>query len=126
MAFWASLGHYQRHGDGHYEIAESLLGLGIDVNHNDGRTILHAFAAHEDLTGVRWLLSHGADVSARAADGGTPLHAAATRNAGTKVISALLTYGADPRIVDHAGRTAADLAAARGKSEIVRCLVQSP
>jgi len=122
MVFWAALGHYQRHGDGHYAIAELLLDAGVNVNHNDGRTILHAFAAHEDVIGVRWLLAHGADVSARATDGATPLHAAAARNVGTKVIAELLAHGADPRAVDDAGRTSSDLAVARGQRKIARCL----
>ena len=121
-AFWAALGHYQRHGDGHYDIAEMLLKCNIDINRNDGRTILHAFAAHEDLIGVQWLLAHGADVSKRAVDGRTALHAAAARNSGTKVILALLAHRADDGAVDDAGQTPLDLAIARGKHEIIQCL----
>ena len=121
-AFWTALGHYQRHGDGHYDIAELLLHTSIDINRNDGRTILHAFAAHEDLTGVQWLLTHGADVSQRANDGRTPLHAAAARNSGAKVILALLAHGADAGARDKTGQTPLDLAIVRGKRNIIQHL----
>ena len=59
QALWAAVGHFQRHGDGHYHLATRLLELGLDLNHNDDRTLLHSFAAHEDARGVAWLLDQG-------------------------------------------------------------------
>ncbi len=79
---FAAIGHFQRHGEGNYQVAEALLAHGFDVNHCEDRTALHAFAGHEDSRGVSWLLEHGADVDARDSEGNTPLMAAAHRNNG--------------------------------------------
>lgn len=115
----AAVGHWQRHGDGNYDIAEMLLDRGIDINHRyDGRTMLHAFAAHEDERGVRWLLQHGADVSALDESNRTPLHVAAVRNTGTKTINALLNHNADPSAKDSDGQTPLDLAKSRNRTRI--------
>ena len=121
-SLWAAVGHFQRHGDGHYALAERLLRLGLDINHNDGRTLLHAFAAHEDERGVRWLLEHGADVHARDSDNGTPLHSAAARNTGTKVLEQLLAAGADGGAENCNGQTPIDLARHKRRSKTVEFL----
>jgi ankyrin repeat protein len=71
---------------------------------------------------VNLLVSSGADVNARRRDGLTALHSAAYRGH-LKVIETLLASGADPIIRGHegagphAGRTAADVAAAQGRAE---------
>lgn len=109
-ALWAAVGHFQRHGAGHYELAEALLSLGLDVNKNDGRTLLHAFSSHEDARGVGWLLEHGADVTAVDDQGNTPLHLAARRNTGRKVIELLLQVGAASGARNADGLTPAELA----------------
>ncbi|MBI2300172.1 MAG: ankyrin repeat domain-containing protein [Armatimonadetes bacterium] len=109
------MGHLQRHGNGHYELAELFVQHGFDINHNEGRTPLHAFAAHEDVRGVIWLLEHGADVDARDVEGNTPLHVAAARNAGTKVLQVLVEHGAQVEARNAAGETALDRAGAGGK-----------
>ena len=126
-SLWAALGHFQRHGDGHYELAGRLLRLGLDINHNEwnqngGRTLLHAFSAHEDELGVRWLLEHGADVHARDRDECTPLHSAAGRNIGTKVLEQLLAAGAVGDVEDDHGQTPIDLARDKRRSKTVEFL----
>jgi ankyrin repeat protein len=121
---WAAVGHFQRHGNGSYGIAEELLNRGIDINHFDasGRTMLHAFAAHEDERGVRWLLEHGADVGARDTSGMTPLHVAFRRNTGVRTVGALLEHGADPKLRDNDGKTPLDLASEKSRHKIVKLL----
>lgn len=120
---WGAVGHWQRHGDGNYHIAELLLTEGVDINHYlDGRTLLHAFAAHEDQRGVRWLLENGANVNALDDSGMTPLHAAARRNTGIRTVTALLDHGADPTIRDTNGHTPLDLARASNRSRIIDVL----
>ncbi|MBT5829031.1 MAG: hypothetical protein HOH77_02455, partial [Candidatus Latescibacteria bacterium] len=101
------------------ELASKLLQLGLDINHNDGRTLLHGFAAHEDDRGVAWLLEQGADVSQKSTDGSTPLHTAAKRNSGIKVIKRLLAAGASVQAVDHQGQTPVDVARHKGREKSV-------
>lgn len=125
LALWAAVGHFQRHGDGHYQIAERLLAYGLDLNQpHDGRTLLHAVSAHEDATGVAWLLAHGAEVTAQAHDGSTPLHGAARRNRGTQVVELLLAHGAPVEAVDATGRTPVELAVINRRHNIVQLLEQ--
>jgi ankyrin repeat protein len=121
-AFLAAVGHFQRHGDGNYAIAEIFLQRGFDINYNDGRTALHAFSEHEDARGVSWLLAHGGDVNSRDGDGNTPLHLAARRNSGTKVLRLLLDGGAQPEMVNFMNERAIDLAEAKSKTKAVSLL----
>ncbi|MCC9606751.1 ankyrin repeat domain-containing protein [Blastopirellula sp. JC732] len=123
--FFAAVGHFQRHGDGNYEIAALLLKHGFDINAGEERMALHAFAAHEDARGVAWLLDHGADVDARDADGNTPLIAAAKRNSGVKVIQQLIDAGADLAAVNNAGLDALHAAQIAGKSKTTTLLQQA-
>ena len=125
MALWAAVGHFQRHGDGHYELAERLLQLGVDVNHHDGRTMLHSFAAHEDSKGVAWLLAHGASVHAVDAEGATPLHSAARRNTGVKVIELLLLASAEADAEDDLGQRPIDLARGHRRQRVIEYLSRS-
>jgi len=121
-ALWAAVGHFQRHGDGHYALASELLSLGLDVNAGSERTILHAFAAHEDKRGVKWLIDHGADISRVDVEGKTPLHSAAERNTGASVVIALIEAGASTAALDNRGRTALDLAMEKGRKQLVSVL----
>jgi hypothetical protein len=123
-ALWAAVGHFQRHGDGHYVLAAKLLSLGMDVNAGDRRTMLHAFAAHEDKRGVTWLIDHGAAVDRADVEGKTPLHAAAERNTGVSVVTALIEAGASTAALDRHGRTALDLAIEKGRKRLVTILEQ--
>ena len=125
LALWAAVGHFQRHGDGHYDLADILLEEGLDINHNEDRTLLHAFSAHGDARGVKWLIERGADVSAKAKDGATPLHAAARRNTGVKVVDLLLESGASEKAKDEEGRTPLDLAMEFGRRRVVAKLTDS-
>jgi len=89
-------------------VADSLVAGGAQVDSPDTarrRTLLHLYAAHEEIQAVAWLLNNGASVSARTLDGRMPLHLAADRNNGTKVIEQLLEAGADINARDEVGNT---------------------
>ena len=120
--FLAAMGHFQRHGDGNYAIAEKLIKHGFDVNHNDGRTALHAFASHEDVRGVTWLIERGADHTARDAEGNTPLIVAAGRNSGIKVLKVLIDAGCPVSGINDLGLSALDVARSAGKAKSIAFL----
>lgn len=70
-------------------IAESLLTAGAEVNAGEGMaTPLHAAVTFNQPTMVRWLLDHGADVSAKDYNGKTPSELANEK--GLDVLAALL------------------------------------
>jgi ankyrin repeat protein len=82
---------------GEWETAEGLL----KENPNFGG-VLHMMAKRNDLSAVKWLLSHGADPNIRWAHWDaevTPLHLAAAQGH-VEVVRLLLQAGADPRIHD--------------------------
>ncbi|HEY4339010.1 MAG TPA: ankyrin repeat domain-containing protein [Steroidobacteraceae bacterium] len=58
---------------------------------------------------IQLLLNAGADINARAVDGGTALHGAASRGRNA-IVNLLVAHNADPAIKDARGRTAADVA----------------
>jgi ankyrin repeat protein len=120
--FFAAVGHFQRHGDGNYEVAEVFLEQGFDINHCDEQTALHAFASHEDLRGVSWLLAHGADLDAHDPEGNTPLMVAARRNSGSKVLRLLVDSGSSLTKENRHGQTALDQAELNGKAKAVAYL----
>jgi ankyrin repeat protein len=120
--FFAAVGHFQRHGDGNYEVAEVLFEHGFDINDCDERTALHAFASHEDSRGVSWLLDHGADVDAQDTEGNTPLMSAAQRNNGSKVLRLLVEAGSSLTKENRHGQTALAQAELNGKKVAVAYL----
>jgi ankyrin repeat protein len=120
--FFAAIGHFQRHGDGNYEIARIFLEHGFDVNHCDERTALHAFASHEDVRGVSWLLEHGANVDAQDMEGNTPLMVAARRNSGVRVLRRLVEAGSSITKENCYGQTVLVQAELNGKKKAVAYL----
>lgn len=97
------------------ELVKMLLLRGADPN-TRGRPGLNATALHYMAAGgktdvVELLLQRGADPNARANlfCGEYPLHGALFNRAPPETISALLKYGANPRLRDHQGRTALEM-----------------
>ncbi len=81
------------------------LGPGLRGDGRPGYTPLHMAAERNPAAGiVAALLAAGADASARADDGRTPLHAAWSNH--RDIVDALLRAGADPLARDERGRAA--------------------
>jgi len=105
---------------GHAALAEFLIKRGADldaVSRNPmANTPLHSAVAGRRIAAAKLLLQAGADVNARA-QGLTPLHLAA--HAGHEpLVELLLAYGADAKVRDAQGQTAAALAADQGHTAV--------
>ncbi len=100
-----------------------LVRLGAEVHAKDWmqNTPLHLASGRD---AVRALLSLGANVAGRNADGATPLHEAACRP-DADALAALLAGGADARATDSRGRTPLHRAAAWGMEPNVRALLKA-
>jgi ankyrin repeat protein len=73
---------------------------------------------------VRLLLSKGAEVNARQAQGRTPLFLAAMLGDGVPTMQLLFAKGADPNLAGANGQTPLMMAAARGNVEAMRLLIE--
>ena len=116
---FGSLGHFQRHGKGNYNVAALCLEAGVDINEIAGnRTLLHAFAHQGDIVGTRWLVEHGAKINVRDQANNSPLHKACERNSTLTVVKLLLERGASLTAVNDNGETALDVAVKNDKKRI--------
>ena len=111
---------------GHAEWAGRLLDRGARLNGADngdrpGWTALHYAATGPDKQTVALLLARGARVDVRSPNGSTPLMMAA--GYGTEgAARQLLQKGADPRLKNDQGLSAADFAAKAGRDVLARQL----
>ena len=110
---------------GRREATAWLLEEGADPavvsGNREANTPLHAaLAGREDEGVIRALLDAGADPGARAAQGVTPLHLAASRG-NREVVDLLMANGARPEAMDD-GRQPSALARERGHGEVAEYL----
>jgi ankyrin repeat protein len=119
----AALGHFQRHGQGNYDVAALCLESGVGINEPIGnRTLLHAFAHQGDIVGTRWLVDKGAKINVSDIGNDTPLHKACERNSTLKVVELLVERGASLSAVNNNGETALDVAIKNDKKSIAAYL----
>ncbi len=105
-------------------VAFLLRAAGALVNAADdlGMTPLHYAVWEDAVLMVRWLLRHGADPNAEAADQ-SPLHDAVRQN-NPRIVRLLLQGGARPNLRNAYGETPLHLAAQHNHLELVRLLLQ--
>ena len=114
--------------DGDLETVKELVGSGAAVDARDeaGLTALHYAAAEGHVSVVEYLVGQGADVNATDNEGWMALHWAALHYAAwfghLDVVKFLVGAGADLEARDEDGRTARDLAAYRGHTDVVEYL----
>ena len=88
----------------------------VDTTDEDQYTALHRAAYNGHLETTEFLLSVGAKVDARTADGWQPLHCACRWNK-TRVASLLLQNGADANAQTNGRQTPLHLAASNGRAK---------
>ena len=105
---------------GQIEAAKTLIAAGADVNAaaKNGLKVaaLHAAVAGRKLEIVKAVLEAGADPNATQQAGFRPFHEAGT-NANRALAELLLSYGADPALTADDGKSAIDVARAKGHTE---------
>jgi ankyrin repeat protein len=76
-----------------------------------------------DYDGAKYLLAHGANPNGSRSRGWHPMHHALARDNALKMFELLLDHGADPTLVS-AGRSAIELAAREGRSDVLELFEQ--
>ena len=113
------------------KVATLLIESGIDVNSAsefDGETPLHEASLPEMIS---LLMSHGADVNAKANDGRTPLHKAVDYSAkgwagmSPETVAALIAHGADVNAKAKDGETPLHVAARHGERQLTAALIKA-
>ncbi|KAG8177431.1 hypothetical protein JTE90_026216 [Oedothorax gibbosus] len=110
---------------GQTNVVRALLMKGADINYTSSHNLsaLHCAAVfgHDDV--VKVLLKYNSKLYKwKDCDGSTPLHLA-VKMGHAKVVSTLLSAGANPCIVRNDNNTSVELAVARDNSEIVELLL---
>src|SRR5262245_55759000 len=82
-------------------------------------TMLLRKADWHDYEGIKWLLEHGADPNRMTHWHLTALHQALRRDNAFENIAVMLDHGANPRIQNQSGKSAASLAARRGRGDVL-------
>jgi ankyrin repeat protein len=77
-----------------------------------------------DLKGVRILLAHKVDPNRGTWFGNNALQQAVRRDNGLEIVEAMLDAGADPRLRNREGRSAAEIAAHRGRGDVLALFEQ--
>ena len=77
-----------------------------------------------DEAGLQLILQHGGDPNVMTIWGHTALHQSLRRDNGLVMIQALLNHGADPNLTNRQGLSASQIAAHRGRADVLRLLQQ--
>ena len=96
-------------------------GVNVNVQNNEGSTLLHIAAHHNSNVDVaRYLVSQGADINARDSNNNTPLHGAAKFNPNTAVVRYLTNVpNIDVTVKNNQEQTPQDVADRDTKKTII-------
>jgi len=111
---------------GNLQWTQRLLERGAQVN-REGWTPLHYAASSSEIESTAvavLLLDRGAAINARAPNGNTPLMMAA-RYGTFRSVDVLLARGADPRLTNNAGMSAAEFARLEGRESLALKLLSA-
>jgi ankyrin repeat protein len=109
------------------EIVSYLVGLGADVNvqSKDGQTALHYAAIRQNMPIAAMLIERGADLSIVDKHGNTPLwDAMSSSRKDYDLVDFLLSRGADPNVMNRAGRSVASAAIERNSQALLKVLAK--
>ncbi|HLY42861.1 MAG TPA: ankyrin repeat domain-containing protein [Terracidiphilus sp.] len=87
-------------------------------------TLLLRKADWHDTEGIRWLLEHGADPNAMTRWRNSPLHHAVIRDNQLRNLELMLQHGGNFTLKNGHGVSAAQLAARRGRGDVLRVLAE--
>jgi ankyrin repeat protein len=96
----------------------------LEIQGDDGSTLLHCSARAGQVEMVEYLLDQKANINQKNSKGGTPLHEAVAGGS-QEVIELLLGHGADFTLRDYTGKTATDYAVVAGRVDITQRLLES-
>ena len=94
--------------------------ISCEPNRN-GKTALHLASESGNLMMVKFLIKAGAQIQAKASDGGTPLHFANSSD----VAKYLIDSGSEIETKDKNGHTPLMCAVANGNIDAVKCLIEN-
>ncbi|WP_353282647.1 ankyrin repeat domain-containing protein [Wolbachia endosymbiont (group A) of Pogonocherus hispidulus] len=115
-AISAIITHIERHYPG--ELVKT-----VNVEDNHGQTLLHIAAYNGKLDVVEYLISKGADFSAKDKLNSTPLHSAAAEAGKLDIVKYLVNRGADVNAQSKYCSTPLHYAAESGELDKVKCLI---
>jgi ankyrin repeat protein len=117
---------FQLAESGNVEYMKTLLKAGavLDIQGDDGSTLLHCSARAGQIEMVKYLLDQKVNTNQRNSKGGTPLHEAVVSGS-QEMVELLLRHEADYTLADNRGKTATHYAVVAGRVDIVRSLLES-
>lgn len=101
-----------------YYSASAIKPENLNVQYEDGNTLLHISIDRRLFEGVPYLLQKGVNPNIQNYDGDTPLHIVAKMNIDW-LVPILLKYGADPYIQNKEGETVLDVASSDSIRDIL-------
>jgi ankyrin repeat protein len=117
---------FQLAESGNVDYMKTLLKAGavLEIQGDDGSTLLHCSVRAGQVEMVKYLLDQKANINQKNSKGGTPLHEAVAGGS-QEVIELLLGHGADFTLRDYTWKTATDYAVVAGRVDITQRLLES-